>query len=92
MFAFQRVRGMMVAAILALAAGFAGGVPARANDYGAYCAPTCHYSIITVYVPKTVAYTKLVTYYDHCGRPYQVAKTCYRTIQVPVQKRVLVCD
>jgi hypothetical protein len=39
-----------------------------------------------------VAYTKVVTLYDHCGRPYKVTTTCYETVNVLVKTRVLVCD
>jgi hypothetical protein len=97
MFAIRRLHGTMFAGILGLAACFAGGTPAHAGGYDGYsysygCAPVCHYETVTVYVPRTVAYTRLVTLYDECGRPYQAARTCYRTVQVPVQKRVLVCD
>jgi hypothetical protein len=83
---------MMIAGILGFAACWAGSSPARANDDCSGCASACHYEVVTFYVPKTVAYTKVVTLDDDCGRPYQVAKTSYRTIQVPVQKRLLVCD
>jgi hypothetical protein len=31
-----------------------------------------------------------VTRYDHCGRPYHVYKTVYRTVRVPVQRVVFV--
>jgi hypothetical protein len=76
MFAIPRLRGTMFARILGLAACFAGGSPAQAGGYDSYgyaCAPVCHYETVTVYVPRTVAYTRLVTLYDACGRPYQVA-------------------
>jgi hypothetical protein len=75
-------------------------VPGRASDYaaGSYdpgspgsCRPACHYECITTYVPRTVSYTKVVTLYDHCGQPYDVSRTFYRTILVAVQKRVPVC-
>jgi hypothetical protein len=94
MFASRRLRNAIATGLLGIAAGFAGVSQARAGgyDHGGYCQPSYHYVCVTVYVPKTVAYTSYVTYYDHCGQPYQVAKTCYKTIQVPVQKRVLVCD
>jgi hypothetical protein len=95
MFPIRRLRGTMFAGILGLAACFAGGAPAHAGGYDGYrdgCAPACHYETVTAYVPRTVAYTRLVTLYDECGRPYQAARTCYRTVQVSVQKRVLVCD
>jgi len=92
MFASRRLRQIVATSLLGITAGFGGSAPARAGNCGGYCQPTYHYTYVTVYVPKTVSYTSYITRYDHCGRPYQVAKTCYKTIQVPVQKRVLVCD
>jgi len=92
MLSVRKIPGPIAAGLLALAVCTLGTTPARASDYGAGCAPACHYETVTVYVPKTVAYTKLVTVYDSCGHPCQVARTCYRTVQVPVRKCVLVCD
>jgi hypothetical protein len=48
---------------------------------------TC-YKTITDYVTKEVAYTKQVTAYDHCGKPYTKTVICYREVQVPVQRTV----
>jgi hypothetical protein len=62
----------IAAGLLGFAACVLGNSRVRASDYGTGCAPSCHYKTVTVCVPKTVAYTKLVTLYDHCGRPYQV--------------------
>ena len=54
----------------------------------------------TVYVEvtKSVPYTKTVTKYDNCGKPYCVKVVCYKdvTVTVPrtitVVKYVKVCD
>jgi hypothetical protein len=92
MLTFRRFLGPIATGLVILAASGLASPSARGSDDGAYCASACHYETVTVYVSKTVAYTKCVTLYDHCGRPYQVARTCYRTVQVPVQKCVLVCD
>jgi hypothetical protein len=58
----------------------------------------CKYEKVVKYVPvityetRTEAYTKYVTCYDHCGRPYQVARTCYRTYEAPVKSvKTVVC-
>jgi hypothetical protein len=82
----------LAAAFLGFAAFFGTCAPARASDYGTTCAPTYHYETVTVNVCKTVPYTKCVTLYDQCGRPYQVVRTCYRTVEVPVRKCVKVYD
>jgi hypothetical protein len=92
MLTIRRNPGLLAAGLLSFAVCVLSTSSARASDYGAGCAPACHYEMVTVCVPKTVAYTRYVTLYDHCGQPYQVVRTCYRTIQVPVQKCVLVCD
>jgi len=86
------ILGPIAAGLLSFAVCTLGTAPADASDSVAGCAPACHYETVTVYVPKTVAYTKLVTVYDSRGRPCQVARTCDRTVQVPVRKCVLVCD
>jgi hypothetical protein len=89
MFSVSSLRRLATGALLVAGMGVFGTSPARASEY---CPTTCHYKCVTVYVPKTVYYTKLVTLYDECGRPYQVERTCATTIQVPVTIRVPVCD
>jgi hypothetical protein len=78
--------------LFALAAGLGifGATPAFAGD------SCCHYKqvvvteYVTVYETQTVSYTKEITRYDHCGKPYTVCVTFYKDIQVPVQKAVTV--
>ena len=89
---FRILRRPISLGLLTLAACTLGSLPTQASDYGAACAPVCHYETVITYVPKTISYIQYVTLHDSCGRPYQAAKTCYRTIQVGVRKRVLVCD
>ena len=55
---------------------------------GDYCPPkykyvTC-YETVTCWEVRKEAYTKCVTKYDHCGKPYQATVTCYRDVKVPV--------
>src|SRR5262245_14278319 len=74
---------------------------ARACDTPVRCC-TCKYVTtyvcVTVYETRQEAYTKVVTLYDECGRAYQVSRTCYREVRVPVKKvvpvtkKVLVCE
>lgn len=82
------IKGTFAAALVGLAM-LLGGAQARASDY---CPPACRYVWVTTYVTREVPYTKVVTLYDHCGRPYKVARTCFETVTVAVRKRVLVCD
>ena len=94
------LRGIVAVSLLSVASMMSLAGTCRASDYsaGSYgagyagdCRPACHYKCITVYVPRTVSYTKVVTLYDHCGQPYQASQTCYRTVRVPVQRVVLDC-
>lgn len=43
------------------------------------------YETCIKYVEREEAYTKYVTLYDHCDKPYSVKKTFYRTVEVPVK-------
>jgi hypothetical protein len=54
------------------------------------CYPTYRYERVLCYETRQVAYTVCETRYDHCGRPYQVEVTRYRTEQVPVWRQVRV--
>ncbi len=86
------VRLVAAAALVTLASLLGGGV-ARAG----HCGPCCTYKYVTTYECVTTyqtrlqPYTKVVTLYDHCGCPYQVTRTCYHEVQVPVTKHVPVC-
>ena len=51
----------------------------------------CHYPIyktIIVYKYKSVPYRKKLIRYDHCGEPYVVWKTYWRTVKIPVYKKI----
>jgi hypothetical protein len=83
-------RNLVVAAGLALGAGLIGAGGVGASEPPACCAykvVTC-YKTVTVLEDRTEAYTRVVTLYDRCGNPYEVERTCYRTVEVPVKKVV----
>jgi len=95
------LRGIVAVSLLSVAsmmslAGICRASDDSAGSYGAGssgdCRPACHYKCITIYVPRTVSYTKVATLYDHCGQSYQASQTCYRTVRVPVRRVVLDCD
>ena len=68
---------------LGLFAGLSGAATA--------CDTVCYKSVyVTTYESYQVPCTTYVTLYDHCGRPYQAARTYYKTVSVPVQKLVTV--
>ena len=74
------LRKLLCAGVLGLA-GVAG--PARAGD-------CCHryvtwYEPVVCYETYREPYTRAVTKYDYCGRPYCAAETCYRSVSVPVK-------
>lgn len=48
------------------------------------------YEKVTEYETRQVSYTRTITCYDECGRPYTVVKTCYRDVRVPVTRLVAV--
>jgi hypothetical protein len=78
-------RRLLTAAFASLAL-FAGAAAA--------CEPTCTYKKVVRYetkvewVTKVEAFTKEVTLYDHCGKPYTVEKVAFREVEVPVEKQV----
>lgn len=51
----------------------------------------CVYKTFCTYENRTVPYQAQVTKYDHCGKPYYVTVTRYKTVTVPVHKVVKVC-
>ncbi|MFM7058602.1 MAG: hypothetical protein ACKO2P_16935 [Planctomycetota bacterium] len=84
MFQTLRVlRGCVLPMALAAVLSASGASAAMGGDHR-----VCGYRTITVceYVRKPVCVT--VTRYDHCGRPYHVEVTEYRTVKVYVTKRV----
>lgn len=82
------IRTSLFAAVLAVSSlfGFA------ANDaFAGGCHSPCYYKTIVVNVPCRVTYQKKITLYDHCGKPYCVYVTAYKTVYKQVAKRVKVC-
>ncbi|GEM_PF-2403061 len=80
------VRGLVLGSLMAIGAFFASG----SAEAGHWCSH-CHYEWVVRYEYQQVPYTRYVTYYDHCGKPYSVPKTYFQTIRVPVKHRVQVC-
>jgi hypothetical protein len=82
------MRRILFAMVLGL--GIFSAAPALAGDGCCYYKQVNVTEYVTVYETQTVSYTKEITRYDHCGKPYTVCVTCYKDIQVPVQKAVTV--
>lgn len=78
-------KSLLAVALLLGACGFSAGTASACDT------PRCYWKTVTVYVEEQVPYTRYVTKYDHCGKPYRVAVIDYRTVRVPVQQRVKVC-
>ena len=53
-------------------------------------APRYYYKNVTVYESVRKPYEYTVVKYDHCGDPYVVTRTGWRTVQMPVTVRVKV--
>jgi len=53
-------------------------------------APRYYYKTVAVYESIRKPYEHTVVRYDHCGDPYAVTLTAWKTIQIPVTKRVRV--
>ena len=49
-----------------------------------------HYKTIAIYETIRKPCEHTVIRYNHCGKPYTVTVTTWKTVQVPVIKRVLV--
>ncbi len=53
-------------------------------------APRYYYKNVTVYESVRKPYEYTIVKYDHCGDPYAVTRTAWKTVQVPVTVRVRV--
>ena len=80
------IRRMWVAMIV-LAGGWMGVSEATACDRP-YAPPD--YRTVMAWESQVEAYPVWVTKYDHCGRAYRAEVTRYRTVSVPVTRRVRV--
>ncbi len=49
------------------------------------------HKVVVTYVYKQILVKKKVVLYHPCGTPYYVWKTYYKTIKVPVYKKVPIC-
>ena len=90
---FRSIRKLFAAAAVATVLV---GVSATANagsgcHSNSYQPPTCYYKTVTVWETVKKPYIHYVTKYDHCGQPYRVRTTTWKTVSVPVTKRVKVC-
>ncbi len=74
------------AVVLSLAVGT---TTANASD----CDPPqsqVYYKTIVVYETVQKACIHWITKYDHCDQPYRVKVVTYKSVQVPVEKRIRV--
>ena len=80
------IRKLLTAAVATVALA----VPAFAHEpCCTYKKVTCYETVVS-YETRQEAYTKCITLYDSCYRPYTVHRTFYRDVQVPVKKVVAV--
>lgn len=78
------IQRIVLAVAMTLSVAAAGGQAAQAGDCGFY------YQRVVTYVCERVPYEVCLTKYDHCGQPYHVYVTRYRTVETPVVKLVKV--
>jgi hypothetical protein len=84
------MKKFILASVLGLfGLGFTGGFASATEPACTYKKVVCE-QYVTVWVTKSVPYTKEVVKYDHCNKPYTVTVTCWKDVQVPVQKCVQV--
>ena len=88
MFAATKRLLLTAVAAPALTLGLAATDAHASDGYGCHYKTVTCYERVTCYETRQEAYTKCVTLYDHCGRPYEATRTCYRDVQVPVTKVV----
>jgi hypothetical protein len=97
---FKRFHQLLFAGMLVLGLG-AGAAQAGEYCHGGYGGYDNYgyaeepvyevrYQKVVTYVCQEVPYTACITLYDHCGYPYTVHKTLYKTVHVPVVKYVAV--
>jgi len=83
---------ILLASVMAAVVALTGATTAKASNYNDYYKP-CYkkvvcYETVTCWEARTESYTKYVTKYDHCGRPYTCEVVCYRDVKVPYKKVV----
>jgi len=87
--------GEIAKSILRRAAALAliGLAPIAAAKAGDSCLSPCgHFETVPITRTVQVPRTRVVTLYDHCGRPYQVERTTFLPVEVTVAKRVFLYD
>ena len=85
MLSFATLRSSVAA--LVLASSLFAAAQTQASDCHV---PRYTWKNVTVYVTVEKPYTDYVVRYDHCGKPYAAKVTRYKSVRVPVQKRVKV--
>jgi len=79
---------ILVATVTLAAAAIMGTATASAGD--SCHGPRYYYETVTVYESVRKPYEYTVVKYDHCGDPYAVTLTAWKTVQIPVAKRIRV--
>lgn len=87
MLKLNSLKALIAAAIITVTATVAS--PSASAGSGSHT-PGYYYKTITVYETSRKPYEYSVIKYDHCGRPYTVTRTGFRTVQVPMTRKVLV--
>ena len=91
---FSKITLALAVAVAGLASSAVMPQTASANDYGhgySQKVHQCSYKTILTYEYERVAYKVKVVKYRSCGTPYYKWVTKWKTVKVPVYKRVRTC-
>ena len=84
------LRGIIAAGLLGLTAPAMAASPPRAA--GSDGPRRYHYEWVTTYITRQVPYVQSRWLYDWKDEPFRVSLVGYKTVRVPVKRRVLVRD
>ncbi|MCA9030590.1 MAG: hypothetical protein KDA66_07270 [Planctomycetaceae bacterium] len=84
---FSTIQNALATALVLGTLAFASGNASASNCHST----RCYWKTVTVYETVLEPCVHYVTRHDHCGKPYQVKVVSYKSVQVPVQKRIKVC-
>ncbi len=87
----SKLRSICTAGILACILACILAVSAPSASAGSHCyTPKYYYKTITVYESVKKPYRYSYTKYDHCGKSYRAWGVKWKSVRVPVTKRIRV--
>ena len=86
---FKKTAKVLAFAAAVTVVSWAQSGSASASDCGYQ--PHCYWKTVTVYKTVQRPYIDYITKYRPCGTAYRAKVVRYRSVQVPVTKRVKIC-